>query len=223
MEDSIEELKELENAFANKGAGFRPAVTCVSDDGQLSLVINKAVTAQNVGIVVMGTHGNTGLSNFMLGNHSRRMIDDAICPLLLIPANAPVRDIKKVAFATDFKEPEKDLKAIFELIPMLKKLNAELLLTHIYDESDKAFDLKTRIEDFLAHLSNKANYPYIYYRIVKSEKPEKGLDWLCQFGNIDVLAMVHRKHSFFYQIFTGSHTQKMAGHISIPLLVIPEK
>ena len=35
---------------------------------------------------------------------------------MLIPFAAPIAPINKIAFATDFKEPEKDLKIIYELI-----------------------------------------------------------------------------------------------------------
>ncbi|MGZ3776234.1 MAG: universal stress protein [Mucilaginibacter sp.] len=222
FKDSSDELKELEDVLKDSAgrAGFHPLVASISEDGPLPEIINKVVTAQNAHLVVMGTHGSSA-GSFLLGNHTRKMIDEAICPLLLVPSLVTVAPIKKIAFATDFKEPEKDLRVIFKLIPLLKKLNAELLLTHVYNEVDYAYDFKKHIEGFLLELSNKADYPNIYYRIVKSEKPEKGLDWLCRFGNVDVLAMVHRKHSFFDKILAGSHTQKMAGHISIPLLVIP--
>jgi nucleotide-binding universal stress UspA family protein len=225
FKDSSDELKELEDVLQNSTgrAGFHPLVARVSEDGPLPEIINKVVAEQNAHLVVMGTHGHSGPGSFVLGNHSRKMIDEATCPLLLVPPSVIAGLIKKVAFATDFNEPEKDLRAIFQLIPLLKKLNAELLLTHIYNEIDYAYDFKKNIEGFLLELSNKADYPNIYYRIVKSEKPEKGLDWLCQFGNVDMLAMVHRKHSFLNKIITGSHTQKMAGHISIPLLVIPSE
>lgn len=223
FKDSSDELKELEDVLRDSASrtGFHPLVASVSEDGPLPEIINNVVAAQNAHLVVMGTHGRGGPGSFLLGNHSRKMIDSATCPLLLVPPSATAATIKKVAFATDFREPEKDLRAIFQLIPLLKKLNAELLLTHIYNEIEYAYDFKKNIESFLVELSNKADYPNIYYRIVKSEKPEKGLDWLCQFGNVDILAMVHRKHSFFDKILTGSYTQKIAGHISIPLLVIP--
>ena len=223
--NSGDELKQLEVSLQHraKGAAFRPCITRISEDGNVPDVINNAAIKENIGLVIMGTHGHTGISGAFLGNHSRKMIDDATCPLLLVPPAAAITGVKKIAFATDFKEPEKDLEAIFELIPLLKQLNAELLLTHIYNEMDEAYDFKKNIESFLLQLSNKANYPHIYYRIVKSEKPRTGLDWLCHFGNVDMLAMVHRKHSFFDKILNGSQTQKMAEHITIPLLVIPEK
>ena len=78
------------------------------------------------------------------------------------------------------------------------------------------------IEKFLVEISNKANYSKIYYRIVDEDKIEPGLDWLCANGDIDMLAMVHRKHDFLDSILKGSHTKKMADHISIPLLVYPD-
>ncbi|MBS1530753.1 MAG: universal stress protein, partial [Bacteroidetes bacterium] len=198
-------------------------VTCVTDDGQVPIVINKAVNEHDVHLVVMGMHGNAGLSGFMLGNHSRRMIDDAICPLLLVPAKAPVAPVKKIAFATDFKQPEKDLDAIYGLVPMLKMLDAELLLTHIHERVDRAWGFKENIQNYLVELSNKANYSRIYYRMVESESPEKGLQWLSEHGEVDMMAMVHRRHSFLDSILNGSHTQKLAKALSIPLLVIPGK
>lgn len=225
QKNSADELKELEKLLQRpvKGTAFRPYITRISEDGNVSDIVNKAAKKENIELVVMGTHGHTGVTGTFLGNHSRKMIDDATCPLLLVPPAAAIAPVKKIAFATDFKEPGKDLEAIFELIPLLKRLNAELLLTHIYNEKDETYDFKKTIEGFLLELSNKANYPHIYYRIVKSDKPGKGLDWLCRFGNVDMLAMVHRKHSFFDKILIGSHTQKMAEHISVPLLVIPGK
>lgn len=225
QKNSADELKELEKALHHKvkGAASRPYITRISEDGNMPEVVNKAAKKENIELVVMGTHGNTGINGALLGNHSRKMIDNAACPLLLVPPTAAIAPVKKIAFATDFKEPEKDLQAIFNLIPLLKLLNAELLLTHIYTEIDEAYDFKKNIEGFLLELSNKANYPHIYYRIVKSEKTGKGLDWLCRFGNVDMLAMVHHKHSFLDKILIGSNTQKMAEHILIPLLVVPEK
>jgi nucleotide-binding universal stress UspA family protein len=78
------------------------------------------------------------------------------------------------------------------------------------------------MEKFLVEISNKANYPKIYYRIIKQAKVEQGLDWLCENGQIDMLAMVHRKHDFLDGILNGSHSKKMADHITIPLLIYPD-
>ncbi|MBV8390273.1 MAG: universal stress protein [Mucilaginibacter sp.] len=212
--------KELE---LNHGdSSFKPYIACTSEVGGVVDVITEIIGKNNVELTVMGTHGASKLSTFLVGNHSRSMINNTKGPLLLVPASAVLKPIKKVAFATDLEQPERDLKSIYALIPLLKRLNAELLLTHIYNGDDPTYKFKQQIQQLLADLSNKANYSNIFYRIVNSNKPEHGLDWLCDHGHIDVLAMVHCKHDLADKILIGSHTKKMADHIKIPLLVMPE-
>jgi len=202
---------------------FKPFVHCKSEVGPFISVITDLVASENICLTVMGTHGNNGLSEFVLGNHSRRMINDTTVPLLLVPGRAKAGSIKKIAFATDFKQPQKDLESIYDLIRLIRPLNAELLITHIQDDKEADPDLKKQIDEFMTELSNKADYPAIYYRVVKDHKIENGLDWVYEHGHVDVLAMVHRRHNFFERLVPGSFTQKIARQITIPLLVIPEK
>ena len=225
LESSASELKQLQEELRQNlsDSSFRPAITCRSEVGGIVDVIKEITAKADVELTVMGTHGAGKLDTFLVGNHSHRMINNTQGPLLLVPATAAVKPIRKVAFATDLIDPERDLKAIYELIPLLKKLNAELLLTHIYNGDDPTYKFKQHIQKLLVELSNKANYPNIFYRIVNSNKAERGLDWLCDHGHVDILAMVHRKHDLLDKILIGSHTQKMADHIHIPLLVVPEK
>jgi len=225
VEGSASELEKLKKGLqqTHSDSSFKPHITSASEIGAVTDVIAEITGKTDVELTVMGTHGAGKLDTLLVGNHSRRMINNTKNPLLLVPASAGFKPIKKVAFATDLREPEKDLKAIYELIPLLKRLNAELLLTHIYNGDDPTYKFKQHIQQLLVELSNKANYPNIFYRIVNSNKAERGLDWLCDHGHVDVLAMVHHKRDLLDRILIGSHTQKIAAHINIPLLVIPEK
>jgi hypothetical protein len=162
------------------------------------------------------------LGTFLLGNHTHELIEACIKPLLVVPNAASFKPIKKIAFATDLEHPENDLEQLYELITLASTLDAEILLTHIHTGNDHSMNFEKGIEKFLVEISNKANYPKIYYRIIKQDKVELGLDWLCEHGQIDMLAMVHRKHDFLDGILYGSHTKKMASRINIPLLVYPD-
>ncbi|MGN6398585.1 MAG: universal stress protein [Mucilaginibacter sp.] len=202
---------------------FKPFVHCRSEMGPVISVLTDVVASENIKLTVMGTHGNNGLSEFVIGNHSRRMINDTTVPLLLVPAHAKMGSIKKIAFATDFKQPAKDLDSIYDLIALIRPLNAELLITHIQDDKEANPELKKQIDAFMTEISNKADYPAMYYRVVKDNKVENGLEWVYEHGHIDILAMVHRKHNFLERLVPGSFTQKVAREITIPLLVIPAK
>jgi len=140
---------------------------------------------------------------------------------MLISPETPILPVTKIAFATDFTHMESDLECLYHLIPLAKLLGAKILLTHIYSEQLQAPELREKIDHFMVQVSNKANYPHIYYRGLKNSHIETGLSWLCEHGQIDMLVMIHRPHSFFYKLLKSSHCEKMAGHIAVPLLIYP--
>lgn len=225
LDESVEELKRLKAHLEHTDHtdAFRPPVDYLNEAGTVRQTVNEAVARQNVDLIIAGAHEPDRLGTFLLGNHAHELIECCVKPLLIIPNTTRFTPIKKIAFATDFERPENDLEQIFELINIARLLDAEILLTHIYDGSGHLTKFEKRIENFLVEISNKANYPQIYYRIIKQDKVELGLDWLCEHGQIDMLAMVHRRYDFLDSILKGSHTKKMAGHITIPLLVFSEK
>lgn len=221
--DSYHEMNLLKTKLKGKEEtiSFNPSITCRCESGTLINMVDGLSEREHIDMVIIGTHGSSGLSTLLLGNHSRQMIDELNKPLLLIPPAAVITPIKKIAFATDFIDPAKDLDCIHTLIKLAKPLNAEILLTYIYNDEYRAVTLQKVIDRFMIKVTNTANYPNIYYREVKARPPVSGLDWLCEHGNIDILAMVHRSHNFIDSLFRGSQTQKMANHIPIPLLVFP--
>jgi nucleotide-binding universal stress UspA family protein len=225
MDDSDEELKRLKKHLehADHTDAFRPPVDYLNEVGTVRQTVNDAVFKQKVNMIIAGSHEPDIMGAFLLGNHANELIEFCIKPLLIIPNTAEFKPVKKIAFATDFKNPDDDLEQIYQLIDFARLLDAEILLTHIYDGSGPLAKLEKHIEQFLIEISNKANYPQIYYRIIKQDIIELGLDWLCEHSQIDMLAMVHRKHDFLDSILKGSHTKKMAGHITIPLLIFPGK
>lgn len=200
--------------------GFKPVVTLKNESGVVADVVEAYVENNPVDLVVMGTHGE-GMSSFLLGNHSKNMIEATTKPLMLISPETQFLPLKKIAFATDFLHPEADLESLFHLIPLAKTLGAEILLTHIHDDEKISGELKKTIAHFMTEVSNKANYPQIYYRSIRNSRVEAGLSWICEHGHVDMLVMVHRPHSFIYRLLKSSHSEKMAGRLDIPLLVFP--
>jgi len=223
LDDSTEELKRLKAHLeqTDHTDTFRPPVDYLNEAGTVRDIVNTSTFKQRVDIIIAGAHHQDRLGTFLLGNHTHELIETCVKPLLIIPNTASFKQVKKIAFATDLEHPENDLEQLYELISFARMLDAEVLLTHIHNKKTHSMSFEKGIEKFLVEISNKADYPKIYYRIIKHDKVELGLDWLCENGQIDMLAMVHRKHDFLDGILYGSHTKKMAAHISIPLLVYP--
>jgi len=102
MDDSLDGLKQLKGELGKYTDGFMPSIDCFSEAGTVADVVNDIVAKKKIDMVVMGTHGSSGLSSFLLGNHSRVMIDSLTVPLLLVPATASNVPIKKICFRYRF-------------------------------------------------------------------------------------------------------------------------
>lgn len=214
--EKMRELDQLETARDD----YHPMITYETGIGTVTDVITSLTTDHNISLVVMGMRGNGGLSQFLLGSSSRAMIEAATFPVLLIPYDVVYRKLIKIAFATDLSK--QDIAVIDVLARFARIFNAEILLIHISNQAlESQISSKKEIEAFLNEITNNVNYHKIYYQHILDETVDDGLDWLSRYGNIQMLAMVHRKQSVLYRLFKGSRTQRLRRKIDIPLLVFP--
>ncbi len=196
-----------------------PAITYKAEPGSVTGVINNLVEKEKSALVVMGMSGASDVSHFLLGSSSRDMIEAAKAPTLLIPKEVKFVGIKKIAFATDLND--EDIRVINSIVSLAKYFNAEILIAHVSEENPDDAEYQHKMKSFLNDITCKINYPKIYFRHIRQNDVEEGLDWLTEHGMIDVLVMIHKQKSFIDQLFNRSHTQKIAKHIDIPLLVYP--
>jgi nucleotide-binding universal stress UspA family protein len=82
--DLREGLVEMTRKQANKlkESGIEAEGYCIS--GVPSIEILKAVEEYAIDLVVMGTHGRTGLAHILLGSTAERVIQRVQCPVLTI-------------------------------------------------------------------------------------------------------------------------------------------
>ncbi len=222
-EQLLDLSKHLENKL-KEYAGFfpedyHPTISLTSEVGSVTDVIRNVLDEHNGTLVVMGMSGAGSLERFFIGSSSRDLVDKASFPVLLIPSDYTFRPIKKIAFATDLDKS--DINVVHALSCFAKALDAEIEIRHIADQKFRHGEAKYKADAFMAELCKRVTYPKISYHHIKSMDVDHGLDWLYEHGLIDLLVMVHRRHSFFGNLIFGSHTQQLARHITLPLLVFP--
>lgn len=200
---------------------YHPKVTQGTGIGSVTDVVTSFATDNDICLVVMGMTGSGGgLSRFLLGSSSKAMVEEATFPILLVPSETRFIKLRKIAFATDLSQG--DIGIIHTLAGFARVFNAQILLVHISDHAPGSqVSSKVKIEMFLNEVTNKVNYHKIYYQHVLEDEIDDGLDWLAKYGQIQMLAMVHRKRDVFHRIFKGSHTQRVRRKIEIPLMVFP--
>lgn len=210
------ELDRLETAIDS----HHPVIDYEVGIGPVTYVVCNLATNVNVNLVIMGMTGAGGLGRFLFGSNSRAMVDAANFPVLIVPSDTSYQKLTKIAFATDLSKA--DIAVIHVLAGFARIFNSEILLVHISDHAPDNTDVsRKKIDEFLTEVTNKVNYHKIYYQHVLNNTVGDGLDWLAEYGQIQMLAMVHRKQKMLYRLFKGSHTQRIRRRIEIPLLVFP--
>ncbi|MDB5130832.1 MAG: universal stress protein UspE [Mucilaginibacter sp.] len=173
-ENEVNKLACRLNKQLNRDSGqFRPCIEQSSASGILTDVLNEIVNTHEILLAVIGTHSADGLGTFLFGDHVQNVIGQANCPVLIVPGKASFKGYKKMAFATDMAP--RDINVLQSLSGFAKYLNAEILITHVFENKTNAKE-SMKADVFLKMISSKINYPKIFYREIKGENVASSLD-----------------------------------------------
>lgn len=216
MELFILKLKKELSGFSD--SDFKPMITGKCHFGHLTAYLDEFVADNQIVMLAMASH-QKGFSAMMLGNHLTEIIENTALPVLVIPEDRQFNKLNKIAFATDFSKS--DLEVLNAVKDLAMPFHGEVMLAHICEDPSSQ-EAKYNVDFFLTQVSNKINYPNIYYRNVADKHIKNGLEWLVDNVAFDLLVMVHRNKGFFTKLFNNSNTETMAAAMHLPLLVYPE-
>jgi nucleotide-binding universal stress UspA family protein len=90
-------IEDLETAITSDMEGYLARVTAAGLEGELVVVhgvpfqeILNTAKARQVDLIIMGTHGRTGLSHVFLGSVVEKVVRLAPCPVLVARQSTPV-------------------------------------------------------------------------------------------------------------------------------------
>jgi nucleotide-binding universal stress UspA family protein len=109
----------------------------LSRRGDIWSEVAKLVDANKIDLIVMGTHGRSGVGKVLLGSVAERVFRQAACPVLTVGPSvsgepSSIADLHEILFATDFS-PE-SLVALPHAISLAVEHNARLYLLHVMSD-----------------------------------------------------------------------------------------
>ena len=100
-------------------------------------------------------------------------------------------------------------------------MEAEIILMNICHE-DLSQEKDIQQQQFLSLVKKESHYPKISCQSTVDKSIVKGLEKLCYNRDKDgLLSVIHKNRNFINEILIGSHTQKLAKRLVLPLLVLP--
>ncbi len=173
------------------------------------------ITDFKIDIVVMGTHGASGITELILGSNTASLIEKASVPVLAIPQLTGFNGIKNIVYAYD--EIQTCLPSFNRLLSFAEIFDSNITLLHIIDSEKNTVELNK--QEF-EKIKKTVGYEKIRLELVKEENVLEGINDYVNSNDVDVLAMAIKKRTLFDKIFSRSLTKKMAYHTKIPLLAL---
>lgn len=210
------------NQLMEKGCqtsqAYCPKISFRYEEGKVVEVLEKFVVETKPDLLVMGLTGAGHLVQLALGSNSRKMIDAASRPVLYVPFSATFRPLRKIIFASDLAED--NLEALQHLVRIASPFGAEIIVYHVSNYGTGRLEEQHQLGfDFQNKVMSKLAYQQVRYYNLWHDNVDSALKWMRSQEGVDLLAMVHRRHSILDMLVHGSHTHKSSRITSIPLIV----
>lgn len=206
-------LAELERCIYEKNKDL--VVNTFARSGPSHETVLEFIDEKGADMVVMGTHGSSGVREILYGSFAGGILEYAQCPVLVIPDQAVLDKFSSFVYATDHNEI--DIAAINNLVDFAGSFKARIKILHISSDQDT----ETKEEAF-KHLLDRSMNSDFEFVTIKGRDVNRLIEHYLQEHPTDLLVMTALRKSLFGRLFHPSHSRRMAYHTSVPLLVFHE-
>lgn len=168
-------------------------------------------------LIVMGTHGSGNALDKIWGTNTGKVMKEATCPVIAVPPGATFESVKRIAYATDFKE--KDIELLFQLSVIATAIKAEVHCVHVELVEEPFLSPNKAADDFKARFEREFEKLPLTLTTISADGVEDGLATFCRINDIHLIALLSQRRNLLDKIFGGGSTTKaMVQQTQLPLL-----
>jgi nucleotide-binding universal stress UspA family protein len=174
--------------------------------------IEKFVLENGIDMIIMGTHGTTGLKKVLIGSNAAAVIDNSSVPVIAVPNDAKFDAIQKIVYATDLVNVNEEIKTIGLFASLFE---ASINVLHV--RSIEAIN-NVNVEEAIADLKKQAKYEKITFTIKVNNHVAEAVEEFALQEKADLLVMFTHKLDFYEKLFGRGITRELAFQGHVPLL-----
>lgn len=211
-------ISKIKKKFIEANKVSPPAIRILNEPGKLGENVHHLTTKEHIWMIVMGDKSKEdAASRFIFGSNSNAVIDNATCPVLLIPEKADLSQIKKMVFATELQPSEHG--AMLFLEKLAEMWHSEITVLHVCEKKLSLEEKAKHYKEYNKILSG-IQYPHISYVDVRGDEVTETISTYAGREKIDMIAIVHKKRSFLGGLLHKSISKEMMNYHKVPLLVL---
>lgn len=150
---------------------------------------------------------------------TEKIINEAPCPVWVIPPKVTYRPFHRIVYATDYNEH--DIATIEKLITLAKLYDSRIYALHICESISFRTELQAR--GFEAMVHEQTGYEKFESVLIPGEnKITRIIEAFAQEAETDLLVVLKENETFWEGIFNSSTTKKLVFQAELPVLVYRE-
>lgn len=240
-ESQLAERRAAVRRFVRSEVGDDSVDIVISEGTDAKADILKVATTAEASLIVMGTHGRSGIDHLLLGSVTEKVLHKAPCPVLVVPPHAPSVDggvspvFKRIVCAVDFSAGS--LLAVNIALALAQEADARLTLLHAieFPAALREVVFSTDVDVDRLHAAAEAEFLRRLRALVPAQartyctvatrvnegKPAREIDRVAAAERADLIVMgVHGRGTVDLMMF-GSNTNAVIRNVTCPVLVVP--
>ncbi len=206
------------NDFLDKDYLKEVKVTPIVKHFKVFSEVNDVALKHDADLIVMGSHGASGVKEFFIGSNTERVVRNADIPVLVVKNDLNQIDFQDVVFACDFSEDS--IKAYLNAIKLFDKMGSKVSLVYVNLPNDR-FKNSLEIERLVVNFFTKADRSLDKMKDVHYVSDYTVEDGILNFSikmGADLIAVPTHGRKGLSHFFQGSVGEDVANHSTLPVI-----
>lgn len=173
---------------------------------------------KNTDLIVMGTHGASGLRKFFLGSNAYRVVKNSPCPAMTIPGARRWNDFEKILFPIRMVPNALDKYDVVR--PIIKKNGSKLRIAGMVKKNDPAglIEMRTLVDSVKQKMEE--DHVECQSEIQYCEDVARQVLEVSELEKPDLIVITATLDKSLKNFFMGPYTQDIVNHSRFPVLSI---
>ncbi|MBT8243783.1 MAG: universal stress protein [Winogradskyella sp.] len=180
--------------------------------------INNVIDAHDINLIVMGSHGASGVKEVVIGSNAEKVVRYAEVPVLIVKHNPILVEFETAIFASDFSED--GIQSYLRAKSTFKKLDSNMHIIYV-NTPDNGFKSSTEIDVLITKFLKKADGNldnYLNVHVVSDYSVERGILNFANNIGADLVAVATHGRRGLSHFFEGSISEDIANHSTLPVM-----
>lgn len=207
-----DKIKELTGQKYLKGIAVNAIIQNYKDFEE----VNKVAQEQDCDLIVMGSHGASGIRELFVGSNTEKVVRSSDLPVMVIKSKPEAFQLQRIVMACDL-----DLEniSVYKKAEQFAESNgASLEMVYVHSAGANFMgrdDVTQRLEAFKQGLGKEVSIYFYDHNSV-----EKGILQYCFEKNADLLVIPTHGRKGLARFIVGSLAETVSNHAKIPVMTI---